>query len=74
MKLSDKVYNVLKWIALLALPALATFWGVIGKVWDLPYTMQIVTTITALATLIGTLIGVSTISYNKDKEDADGQI
>jgi len=74
MKLSDKVYNVLKWIALLALPALATFWGVIGKVWDLPYTMQIVTTITALATLIGTLIGVSTISYNKDKEDSDGKV
>ena len=74
MKLSDKVYNVLKWIALLALPALATFWGVIGKVWDLPYTMQIVTTITALATLIGTLIGVSTISYNKDKEDANGKV
>lgn len=74
MKLSNKVYNVLKWIALLALPALATFWGVIGKVWDLPYTMQIVTTITALATLIGTMIGVSTISYNKDKEDSDGKV
>lgn len=67
MKLSDKVYNVLKWVALIALPALATFWGVIGKVWELPYTMQIVTTITAVATLIGALIGVSTMAYNRDK-------
>lgn len=74
MKLSDKVYNVLKWLCLIALPALATFWGVIGKVWELPYTMQIVTTITAIGTLIGALIGVSTISYNKDKEDLDGKV
>lgn len=74
MKLSDKVYNILKWVALIALPALATFWGVIGKVWDLPYTMQIVTTITAIATLIGALIGVSTMTYNKEKDgEADGK-
>lgn len=74
MKLSDKVYNILKWVALIALPALATFWGVIGKVWELPYTMQIVTTITAIATLIGALIGVSTMTYNKEKDgEADGK-
>ena len=74
MKLPDKVYTVLKWIALLALPAIATFWGVMGKVWDIPYTAEVVTTITAVATLIGALIGVSTVNYNKDKEgNNDGQ-
>ena len=73
MKLSDNVYRFLKWMGLIALPALATFYGVIGKVWELPYTAEIVTTITAVATLIGALIGVSTVNYNKDKEgDADG--
>ena len=73
MKLPDKVYNWLKWLCLIALPALATFYGVIGKVWDLPHTAEIVTTITAVATLIGALIGVSTISYNKEKGgDSDG--
>ena len=73
MKLPDKVYNWLKWLCLIALPALATFYGVIGKVWDLPHTAEIVTTITAVATLIGALIGVSTISYNKQKDgDVDG--
>lgn len=74
MRLPDKVYTILKWIALIALPAIATFWGVMGKVWDIPYTAEVVTTITAAATLIGALIGVSTVNYNKDKEgNNDGQ-
>ena len=72
MKLSDNVYKVLKWLGLIALPALATFYGVIGKVWSIPYTAEIVTTITAVATLIGALIGVSTVNYNKQKEDENG--
>ncbi len=71
MKLPDKIYNILKWVALICLPAIATFWGVIGKVWDLPYTAEIVTTITAVATLVGALIGLSTLQYNKQKEDDD---
>lgn len=71
MRLPDDVYRVLKWLGLIALPALATFYGVIGKVWDIPYTAEVVTTITAVATLIGALIGVSTVNYNKDKEGSD---
>lgn len=69
MKLPDSVYNLLKWLALLAIPALATFYGVIGKVWDLPYTAEIVTTLTAIGTLIGTLIGVSQYNINKGKKE-----
>ena len=72
IKLSDGVYTFLKWLGLIALPALATFYGVIGKVWDIPYTAEVVTTITAVATLIGALIGVSTVNYNKDKEGDNG--
>lgn len=67
MKLPDKVYNILKWIACIVLPGIATCYAIIGKTWDLPYTTQICTTITAIATLIGTIIGVSTIYYNKSK-------
>lgn len=73
MKLSDNVYKTLKWLCLIALPALATFYGVIGKIWEIPFTAEIVTTITAVSTLIGTLIGVSTMNYNKDKEDNNEQ-
>jgi len=69
MKLPDSVYTFLKWLALLAIPALATFYGVIGKVWDLPYTAEIVTTLTAIGTLIGTLIGVSQYNINKEKKE-----
>ena len=68
MKLPDNVYQFLKWLGLIALPALATFYGVIGKVWDIPHTTEIVTTITAIGVLIGTLIGVSQYNINKEKE------
>lgn len=73
MKLDDKVYEFLKWLGLIALPALATFWGVIGKVWEIPHTAEIVTTVTAIATLIGALIGVSTRAYNQEKEEENDQ-
>ena len=71
IKLSDGTYNILKWLALIALPAIATFWGVISKVWGIPYGSEIVTTITATATLIGTLIGISHININREKEEDD---
>jgi hypothetical protein len=69
MKLSNKVYDVLKWIALLLLPALATFYGIVGKTWGLPYVEQIVVTINALGVFIGAIIGISNASYNKEKEE-----
>lgn len=68
MKLNDDVYKFLKWLGLLALPGLATFWGVVGVAWGIPHTTEVVTTLSATAVLVGTLIGVSTAKYNKDKE------
>jgi hypothetical protein len=68
LKLPDGVYTFLKWLALIALPALATFYGICGQAWDLPHTAEIVTTITAIGGLIGTLIGVSQYNINKEKE------
>lgn len=69
MKFSSDVYKVLKWLCLIALPALATFYGVIAKIWGLPYGVEIVTTITAVGTFIGALIGVSSKNYYKEDED-----
>lgn len=66
MKLNDKVYDILKWVGLIALPALAVFIGVIGPVWDIPYADQIVTTLNALGVLIGALIGVSAATIAKE--------
>ena len=65
MKLSNKVYNVLKWVALIVLPASATLYAVLSATWGLPYGEQIPATITAIDTFLGALLGVSTARYNK---------
>ena len=57
--LSDNVYKILKWVGLIAIPAIATFVGVVGPLWGLPNTDAIVQTITAIGILIGALIGAS---------------
>lgn len=64
----SKLYNVLKWIAIVALPALATLVKVVCTIWNLPYGDQIATTITAVATFLGALLMVSTIKYNHDNK------
>ena len=67
MKLSNKTYNILKWVALIALPALQVFWLTIGKVWNINYTVEIGATIGAVALFLGALLGVSTDNYRADK-------
>ncbi len=68
MKMTNKTYDILKWIALILLPALATFYAAIAAVWGLPYTEQVVGTITAVDTLLGTLLKISSDNYKK-RED-----
>lgn len=71
MKLPDKVYDTLKWICLIALPALAVFYYTLSKIWGLPFGAEIPATINAVAVLIGALIGIS--QYNISKEgDSEG--
>ena len=60
--LPNNVYQILKWLGLIACPALATFVGVVGPVWGMPYVEATVTTINALGLLIGALIGASAIT------------
>ena len=61
----NKVYDVLKWIAQILLPALGTLYYAVAKIWGLPYCEEIVGTITAVDLFLGTLLGISTIQYNK---------
>lgn len=63
MKMTNRTYDTLKWIALILLPALATFYAAIAAVWGLPYTEQVVGTITAVDTLLGTLLKISADKY-----------
>lgn len=65
MKLDNKVYDVLKWVALVVLPAIATLYTALAGVWGLPFAEEIPATITAVDLFIGALLGVSTAQYNK---------
>lgn len=65
MKLNDKVYDVLKWIALICLPALGTAYTMLAGVWGWPYADEIARTTNAVCTLLGALLGISTAQYNK---------
>ena len=68
MKLNDKVYDVLKWIALIVIPAVGALYFGLAQIWGFPYGEQIVGTLTLIDTFIGALIGISTSSYNKSME------
>lgn len=63
--MSNKVYDVLKWIALVFLPAIATLYFALAGIWDFPYAEEIVGTITAIDTFLGVLLGISSAQYNK---------
>lgn len=65
MKLSNKVYDILKWIALVALPALTTFYGVVGATCNISHTQEVLTIAVAFDTMLGTMLGISTNKYNK---------
>lgn len=62
--LPNKLYDVLKWVAIIVLPALAVFVTTVFPVWNIPYAEPIATTIMALDVLLGALLGVSTAQYN----------
>lgn len=65
MKLSDKVYDILKWVAQLLLPAVGTLYFALASIWGWPYADAVVGTITAIDTFLGVLLGISAASYAK---------
>lgn len=66
--MSNKKYDILKWIAMYLLPALGTLYFALAGIWGLPYGEQIVGTITAVDTFLGVILGISTAQYNKKVE------
>lgn len=71
MRISDEAYDILKWIALICIPAIVTFLSVVLGVLDVDpkITNIIVTIIAAVGTLIGSLIGVSTKAYKQEQKE-----
>ena len=67
MILPDKVYDVLKWITLVVIPALATAYVGFAAIWGWPYADEIAKTAAVICTLLGALLGISTAQYNKEE-------
>ena len=63
--MSNKVYDVLKYIAMVVLPAIGTLYFALAGIWGFPYGEEIVGTITAVDTCLGVLLGISSVKYNK---------
>jgi len=70
--MNNKTYDVLKWVAQILLPAVATLYFAIAQIWGLPYGEQIVGTITAIDAFLGALLGISTYQYNKRSDNDAG--
>ena len=70
MKLPNRLFDILKWVAILFLPALAILVRSIFAIWNLPFGRELSDTIVAMQVFLGAILGVSTLNYNK--EDADG--
>lgn len=69
--MSNKMYDILKYIAQIGLPAVGTLYYALSAIWGLPYGEQIVGTITAVDTFLGTLLMISSSAYRKENEDGD---
>ena len=68
MKLSNKVYDILKYIAQYVLPAIVTLYFALASIWGMPYGEQIVGTITAVDAFLGVILGISTANYKKEND------
>lgn len=66
--MSNKTYDILKWIALVMLPAASALYFGLSQVWGLPYGEEIVGTISMIDAFLGALLGISNVNYNKQNE------
>lgn len=67
MKFTDKKYDILKWVAMVVLPAFTVLFKVFGGIWSIPYTIQITDTLVAINAFLGAILGVSVANYHKEK-------
>ena len=69
MKLPNEVYDILKWIVMICIPALTTAYCGLAAIWGWPYAAEVAKTSAVICTLLGALLGISTAEYNKNKND-----
>ena len=66
MRLDDRIYDVLKWVVMVVIPALTTAYVGLSAVWALPYAEEVAKTSAVVCTLLGALLGISTAEYRKE--------
>ena len=71
--MSNKTFDVLKKIAQVWLPSIATLYFALSQIWGLPYAEQIVGTITAVDAFLGAILGISTKLYNAKQGALDAE-
>lgn len=69
--MNNRIYDILKWVSLVALDAIGLFYQTIADIWSLPYGDNVLNTCVALSVLIGTLIGVSGLKYQAVMEESE---
>lgn len=69
--MSDKVYDILKQVAMVWLPAVATLYFALANIWGLPYAEEIVGTITAIDTFLGAILHISNTKYISANENSE---
>lgn len=74
MIIPKKLYDALKWVALVALPAFSAFYYVLALTWGLPAVVQVMATVAGVETLLGTLLGISSAKYRNSDERFDGSL
>lgn len=71
MKMSNQLYDILKFIAQIVLPAIATFYVTIASIWGLPLGDEISRTVMAIDTLLGAILMISTSQYKKSIDNSN---
>lgn len=67
--MSNKTYDILKWVAQLLLPALGTLYFALAGIWEFPYGEAVVGTITAVDAFLGVILGISNAEYKKTEQN-----
>lgn len=67
--LANRVYDVLKWLVVIVLPAVGSLYTGLSQIWQLPYASEIPATIMVICTFLGAVLCISTAQYNKEQED-----
>lgn len=71
MKMSNRVYDILKFVAQILLPAIGTLYFALARIWGFPFAEEIVGTITAVDAFLGALLGISSMQYKAEDQPPD---